>query len=217
MRGDGFVARLVGFVARRPLLSRMLFDRVFKIGRGPREPNCLVEEAVRSKKPGKALDVTIGQGRNAVFLASRGWDVTGFDVSQEGLYRARELALRSRVNIHVVTSTSEAFDYGLDSWDLLLLCYAWAPVSDPAFAAHLKQSLKSSGLVVFEHFLHDGPDAAPKAAGAPDPGELSRLFADFDILLYEEVTRVPDWEPPLRRSGPARLVRMIARKPGGDQ
>ena len=57
----------------------------------------------------------------------------------------------------------------------------------------------------------------PKQRAPPDPGELSRLFADFEILLYEEVTGVPDWEPPFRGSGPARLVRMIARKPGGDQ
>jgi SAM-dependent methyltransferase len=217
MRGNGFLARLVGFVARRPLLSRMLFNRVFKTDRAPQEHNRLVEGAVRSIEPGKALDVTIGQGRNAVFLALRGWDVTGFDVSQEGLSRAREVARRSRVNIHVVQSTSEEFDYGVDRWDLLLLCYAWAPVSNPAYAARLKQSLKNSGLVVFEHFLHDGPDSAPKAAGAPDPGELSSLFADFEILRYEEVTGVPDWEPPLRESVTARLVRMIARKPGGDQ
>lgn len=121
------------------------------------------------------------------------------------------------MNIHAVLSTSEAFDYGVDRWELLLLCYAWAPVSNPAFAARLKPCLKNGGLVVFEHFLHDGPDAAPKAAGAPDPGELSSLFADFEILRYEEVMGAPDWEPPLRGTAPARLVRMIARKPSGDQ
>ena len=213
MRGDRIVVRLAGFVARRPLLSRMLFNRVFATDRGPKEHNCLVEEAVRANNPGKALDVTVGQGRNASFLALRGWDVTGFDISQQGLNRARGVARRSGVNIHLVQSTSEAFDYGIDRWDLLLLCYAWAPVSDPAFAGRLKQSLKNGGLLVFEQFLHNGPGAAPKIAGAPDPGELSRLFGDFEILRYQEVTAVPDWEPPFGGSAPAQLVRMIARKP----
>jgi SAM-dependent methyltransferase len=217
MRGSGFMLRVVGFVARHPSLSRILFNRVFKTDKGPQEHNSLLAEAVRTIKPGKALDVTIGQGRNAVFLALRGWDVTGFDVSEEALSRAREAARRSGVSIHAVQSTSEAFDYGADRWDLLLLSYAWAPVSDPAFAARLKQSLRNGGLVVFEHVLHDGPDPAPKAAGAPDPGELPKLFAGFEILRYEEVKGVPDWEPPLGGGAPPRLARMIARKPGGNQ
>ena len=217
MRGSGFMLRVAGFVARHPSLSRILFNRVFKTDKGPQEHNSLLAEAVRTIKPGKALDVTMGQGRNAVFLALRGWDVTGFDVSEKALSRAGEAARRSGVSIHAVESTSEAFDYGADRWDLLVLCYAWAPVSDPAFAARLKQSLRNGGLVVFEHVLHDGPDPAPKAAGAPDPGELPKLFAGFEILRYEEVTGAPDWEPPLGGGEPPRLARMIARKPGGDQ
>jgi SAM-dependent methyltransferase len=216
MRSGSFVPRVVGFVARHPSFSRILFNRVFKTEKVPREHNSLLEEAVRTIRPGKALDVTVGQGRNAVFLALRGWDVTGFDVSEEALSRAGDAARRAGVSIHAVQSTSEAFDYGVDRWQLLLLSYAWAPVSDPAFAARLKQSLRNGGLVVFEHFLHDGPDTAPKAAGAPDPGELPKLFAGFEILCYEEVKGVPDWKEALGGALP-RLVRMIARKPAGDQ
>ena len=217
MRGGSFVPRVVGFVARHPSLSRILFNRVFKTDKAPREHNSLLEEAVRTVRPGKALDVTLGQGRNAVFLVLRGWDVTGFDVSEEALSRARETARRSGVSIHAVQSTSEAFDYGVDRWDLLLLSYAWVPVSDPAFAARLRQCLRNGGLVVLEHFLHDGPESAPKAAGTPDPGELPTLFAGFEILRYEEITAVPDWEPPFRGGALPRLARMIARKPAGGQ
>lgn len=217
MRGSGLMLWVVGFLARHPSLSRILFNCVFKTDKGPQEHNSLLEEAVRGIQPGKALDVTIGQGRNAVFLALRGWDVSGFDVSEEALARAGEAARRSGVSIHAVQSTSEEFDYGVDRWDLLLLSYAWAPVSDPAFAARLKQSLRNGGLVVFEHLLHDGPGPAPRAAGALGPGELPKLFAGFEILRYEEVTGTPDWEPPLGGSEPRRLVRMISRKPGGDQ
>jgi len=213
MRGGRFLARVVGFVARRPSLSRMLFNRVFKAGKGPRAHNSLLADAVQTIKPGKALDVTMGQGRNAVFLAQRGWDVTGFDVSEAALSRAGEAARRAGVSMHAVQSTSEAFDYGSDRWDLLLLSYAWAPVWDPAFAARLKRSLRSGGLVVFEHFLHDGPETAPRAAGAPDPGELAKVFAGFEILRCEEVSGVPDWQEASGGGELRRLARMIARKP----
>lgn len=147
------------------------------------------------------------------FLAREGWDVTGFDVSQEAVRRANDTARRSRLSIHAMHSTSEAFDYGTDRWDLLVLCYAWAPVSNPAFVVRLKQSLKLGGLFVFEHYLHDGPTAAPKAAGAPDSAELAKLFSNFAILRYEELADVPDWEPPFGASKAPRLVRMIAKKP----
>jgi 2-polyprenyl-3-methyl-5-hydroxy-6-metoxy-1,4-benzoquinol methylase len=147
MSSKGVVVWLVGFVARHPLLARILFNRVFKTEKGPREHNALLEDGVRTVQPGKALDVTMGQGRNAVFLALRGWEVCGFDVSEEALSRASEAARRSGVRICALQSTAEEFDYGGDGWDLLLLVYAWVPLSDPAFAARLKQSLRRGGLV----------------------------------------------------------------------
>ncbi len=47
--------------------------------------NALLVSAVTGRKPGRALDVGMGQGRNAVFLAVEGWNVTGFDISDVGL------------------------------------------------------------------------------------------------------------------------------------
>jgi len=202
----------VRFVARNPWLSRVVFNRAFKTSRVPQVHNSFLEEAVRGVEPGKALDVTMGNGRNAVFLSRQGWDVTGFDVSEEALARARDSAQQAQVDIHAVQSTSEGFDYGIDRWDLIVLAYAWAPVSDRAFAARLKSSLKRGGLVVFEHFLHAGPNPVPKEAGAPDPGELPKLFGGFEILRYDELTGVADWEPPVGGRMSRQLVRMVARK-----
>jgi SAM-dependent methyltransferase len=171
-----------------------------------------LEEAVQSTPAGRALDVAMGRGRNAIFLASRGWDVTGFDVSDKALSMAADEAARTGASVHAVRSTSQQFDYGEARWDLLVLCYAWAPISDPAYAARLQASLRPGGVVVFEHFLHVGPEAPPQSAGAPDPGQLPRLFANFEIVRYEEVTRMPEWLP-LGRREQRPVARMIARKP----
>jgi len=48
-----------------------------------RQPTAVLVSAVKERRPGKALDIGMGQGRNAVFLAQKGWDVTGFDPSGE--------------------------------------------------------------------------------------------------------------------------------------
>ena len=54
---------------------------------------------VEERKPGRALDVGMGEGRNAVFLALKGWDVTGFEISDEGVAIAQRNARAAGVNI----------------------------------------------------------------------------------------------------------------------
>jgi 2-polyprenyl-3-methyl-5-hydroxy-6-metoxy-1,4-benzoquinol methylase len=53
-------------------------------------PNKLLVEVASQLSPGKALDVAMGKGRNALFLATRGWQVTGFDLAESGLERAMD-------------------------------------------------------------------------------------------------------------------------------
>ena len=181
------------------------------------DPNALLVEAVRDLKPGRALDVAMGQGRNAIWLAEQGWDVTGFDISAEGIEAARIAAERKRVKIAAIQSSWQKFDFGRAQWDLIALSYAFVPVWDPVFYARLRDSLKRDGVVVFEHFLHHGPDAVERFAGKhtmarfagiPEPNELLRVFvADFRILRYEDALAVSEWFP-----HEAPLVRMVARR-----
>ncbi len=204
--------QIVRIGAKHPSLSRIIFNRFFRARTGHRNRTGFIEAAVRSVRPGKALDVTMGQGRNAVFLAQLGWEVTGFDIAEEALARAHGNAAQAGVQFSTIRSTSEGFDYGSERWDLLVLSYAWVPISDPAFIVRLKASLRKGGLVVFEHFLHDRPEATPREAGAPEPGELRRLFRDFEIRQYEEATAEPDWDAAASGRAPRPLVRMVAEK-----
>ena len=50
--------------------------------------NKFLAESVKGRKPGKALDIGMGQGRNSLFLAALGWQVTGFDISEVGVKQA---------------------------------------------------------------------------------------------------------------------------------
>ena len=63
-----------------------VWDGVYaKVSPGTFEPNAFLARMVAGRDPGSALDIGIGEGRNAFFLASRGWDVTGFDASAAGI------------------------------------------------------------------------------------------------------------------------------------
>jgi len=78
------------------------------------EPNALLVEVAGAMSPGRALDIGMGQGRNAVWLAEHGWDVTGLDVSSEGVRQAQAYPGR----LHAVHASAEDFAIGEGQWDL---------------------------------------------------------------------------------------------------
>ncbi len=171
------------------------------------EPSALLIAATDMLEPGKALDAGMGQGRNAVFLAQQGWDVTGFDISQNALDASRMNAEKSGVHIKTVKSSHDEFDFGNEKWDLIVLIFAWAPVSDPGFVAKLHASLRRGGRIVFEHFIDDSERPSLSPIRALPPRRLRTFFGDFLIERYEEKEGMGDY------GGPgSHLVRMIARK-----
>jgi ubiquinone/menaquinone biosynthesis C-methylase UbiE len=70
------------------------------------KPNAFLVECVRNRRPGKALDVGMGSGRNSLYLASHGWDVTGFDIADVAVAQARHRAKKLGV-VYLHTSPFE--------------------------------------------------------------------------------------------------------------
>jgi 2-polyprenyl-3-methyl-5-hydroxy-6-metoxy-1,4-benzoquinol methylase len=172
------------------------------------KPNGLLMSAVEGRKPGRALDVGMGQGRNSVFLAIRGWDVTGFDVSDQGLDVARKNAAAAGVRINAVQKSNSSFDYGASQWDLVVITYEPFSVTDQTYARRVWNSLRSGGLLVVESFASDKKAAHRKPVDI-DPSELLRavLAFSFRIVRFEDVEAVSDWS--LEKT---RIVRLIAQK-----
>jgi 2-polyprenyl-3-methyl-5-hydroxy-6-metoxy-1,4-benzoquinol methylase len=170
-------------------------------------PSVFMMEATKGLKPGRALDVGAGQGRNAVWLARQGWDVTGIDVSGVGLAAAAANAREAGTSIKTVKTTYQDFDFGTEQWDLIVMILSWAPMSDPAFVARLKASPRPGGVIVFEHVLETGKQSFPSIVHGLPPNALLTYFKDFHLQKYEEGVWPGDWGGP-----PAELVRMIARR-----
>jgi 2-polyprenyl-3-methyl-5-hydroxy-6-metoxy-1,4-benzoquinol methylase len=205
------VASILQLISQHPERAETYFDWVFSrpVTGNPEKdgfsmaPSAFLVMTVKGMKAGAALDVGVGQGRNAVYLAREGWDVTGMDFSQVALDAARANAAKSGVSIRTEKSAYEEFDFGVNKWDLIVMLFAWAPVSDPTFVAKVKTSLRPCGAVLFEHFCQP----MPAMIRALQPGELKTFFAGFDIESYEETQDIGDWGGP-----DSRLVRMLARK-----
>jgi SAM-dependent methyltransferase len=80
--------------------------------------NKFLAETIKGRKPGKALDIGMGEGRNALFLATQGWEVTGFDISDVGVQLARETAQKRGLKLETLVDDVDRFDYGRQRWDL---------------------------------------------------------------------------------------------------
>lgn len=165
----------------------------------PTAPNKLLMEAVAGRKPGKALDVGMGQGRNSVFLARQGWDVTGFDTSKVGLEQARQAAAASNVSIRALHASDEEFDFGVEQWDLIAILY---PIEKRS-VFRVRQALKPGGIVVVECTHKEGANAPFEY----DTNELLRIFEGFRIVHYEDRMGQHEWA---RKT--LRMVRLIAQK-----
>jgi 2-polyprenyl-3-methyl-5-hydroxy-6-metoxy-1,4-benzoquinol methylase len=170
-------------------------------------PSVFMIESTEGLEPGTALDVGAGQGRNAVWIAQRGWDVTAIDISGVGLAAATANAEKAGTSITTVKTTYQDFDFGTERWDLIVMILSWAPVSDTTFVARLHASLCPGGVVVFEHVLETEKQSFPAYVHGLAPNTLLSHFKDFHIQKYEEGIWPGDWGGP-----PAELVRMIARK-----
>jgi len=192
----------------RPDGWRIMFNNIYSSSTPGfvTQPNALLISTAEDRKPGRALDIGMGQGRNSVFLALKGWDVTGFDISDEGLAVAHKNAERAGVKLNAIRETDEAFDYGSDQWDMIVFMYEPFPVTSAAYVERLRKSMKSGGLIVIESFGEEAtaPNRPPTAI---DPGQLLAAFKDFRLLHFEDTMAVPDWGQRKRR-----VVRMVAEK-----
>ncbi len=212
-RRFGIIRRIVSEHPERGV--ELTYDRIFSkpLTGDPEKdgftstPSVFMVESTKDLEPGTALDVGAGQGRNAVWLARQGWDVTAIDVSGAGLAAATANAEKAGVRISTVKTTYEDFDFGTERWDLVVMILSWAPVEDPAFVARLNASLRPGGRIVFEHVLETEKQTFPKVVHGLPPNDLLKHFSNFRIQKYEEGVWLGDWGGP-----PAELVRMIAAK-----
>lgn len=179
------------------------WNEAFHKGRGfSREPNRLLVASITSMPPGVALDLAMGQGRNALYLAARGWEVFGIDSSYEGVRIAREQAAKRNLSLECVTADIDEWDFGENRYDLITMIY----VGDHArWIEKVKTALRPSGMFVLEGWAK----LAPTSPDGFSEGQLRSLFDGYQIVKDEIIVDVPDWA-----HDTGTLARFVARKPG---
>jgi predicted TPR repeat methyltransferase len=165
------------------------------------DANQFLVQVARELKPGLALDIGMGVGRNALYLARQGWTVTGVDVSDVAVQKAREQAEAEKLKLTTVREDMFKVDYGRDRYDLVVFTYMGG--ERDGMTAKITQALKPGGLLVIEHFVKQ-----PTTALGYEPGALPKLYPDLEVLRYVEEDSNPDYN----REVKGRVVRFLARK-----
>ena len=170
-------------------------------------PNAFLVEVTRGRTPGTALDVGMGQGRNAIYLAQQGWTVTGFDPADKAVAQAKATAAKLGVKLDAVVKSDEEFDFGENRWDLIVLSYVGAR----EFVDRVVRGLAPGGIVVIEGFHRDVTKKNPVGGAVVyDTNELPTLFSRLRVLRYEDVEAKNDFGQDMNRA-----VRLLAQKEPG--
>jgi SAM-dependent methyltransferase len=168
--------------------------------------NKFLAEMIKGRLPGKALDIGMGEGRNALFLATQGWEVTGFDISDVGVTLAQEAAQKRGVKLEALVEDADRFDYGRQRWDLVVGMYMHAVITRNA--EKIMDSLKPGGIIVVEGFHRDlNRQSVQGGYIGYQSNELLKACDRLRVLYYEDTVAAADWE----RSGQeVPIVRFLA-------
>lgn len=151
-----------------------------------KEPSPLLRTAIKNLKPGRAVDIACGVGRHAIFLAESGWDVTAVDSSRVGIEILQRRARAAGVAVEARVADLEAGDFHIGPGAYDLMCVFYYLQRD--LFSPIRAGVKPGGTVVAAIHLNDGKEDAKPANPAflLEPGELKRLFADWEITYYRE-------------------------------
>lgn len=134
----------------------------------------------------KVLDVGVGEGRHAVFLAQKGYDVLGIDISSVALKKTKQLAREYKVRVDTILGSFKSYKFQEGQFDAIINFY----FVDEGINNKLQKYLKPGGILVYEAFttnqLKKPGFEKYNDAHMLKPGELLKLFPNMQILKYEE-------------------------------
>lgn len=182
------------------------------------EPNNWFVEKLKILKPGKLLLPAEGEGRNAVWASSQGWQVTAFDQSPEAKTKALKLAneKEATLGINYLVKDLRCFRAEENSFDAIALIYVHMPTEfRHKVHTELVKMLRPGGCLIFEAF---SKEQITNTSGGPknldllyDADEIKQEFQILKLLEFYNI-RIHLEEGELHH-GIANVIRFFGRKP----
>ncbi|MBP1163430.1 2-polyprenyl-3-methyl-5-hydroxy-6-metoxy-1,4-benzoquinol methylase [Chryseobacterium sp. PvR013] len=184
------------------------------------EPNNYLREQLTRLTPGKILFPAEGEGRNAVFAATQGWQVSAFDISANGRNKALQLAEQQKTRIDYQVGELSTLNYQKEQFDAIALIYAHFPGNIKSSIHHmLNQYLRKGGFIIFEAFSKSHLEYIAKNEKVGGPKDIESLFSieeikadfpDYDIIELAE-TEI-ELNEGLFHNGTGSVIRFVGQK-----
>lgn len=182
-----------------------------------KEPNVFLNEFQKKLNlSGNALAIAEGEGRNAVFLAEEGMNVTTWDFAESGLKKTRKLAKERRVKVSTRHIDLNDADWSQDTWDEIICIFGhFSEEIKQKTLQGVKKSIKPGGYYLTEVY---SPYQIPYNSGGPKnkdflycPEDFLNTFSDWRIVHFfmGEVIR----HEGKGHTGLAHVIQFVAQKP----
>jgi hypothetical protein len=192
-------------------------DPAFAYGEAP---NAFLKEQLIHLPVGNILFPAEGEGRNAVFAAQKGWQVSAFDISLEGRKKAMLLAEKNKVNLVYQVGELDTLGFKKDAFDAIALIYAHFPATIKSqLHKALDSYLKIDGTILFEAFSknHIAYQKVNEKVGGPKDieslfsiEEIKADFPNYEVITLEE--KEIELQEGLYHNGLGSVIRFVGRK-----
>ena len=171
------------------------YDKIYsenKVTFGAGKPEKIVQDILRYRTSGSVLELGAGEGRNSLFLSSNGFDVTAQDISEVGVHKIIKQAADRNLKIHTEIGDARTLNLNL-SFDIFVCTFMLHHLlrnNALKLIGQMQKHTNSKGLNAITVFTKNGDfyKKNPQTENFyPDINELKELYADWEILEYEEV------------------------------
>ena len=171
------------------------YDKIYsenKVTFGAGKPEKIVQDILRYRTSGSVLELGAGEGRNSLFLSSNGFDVTAQDISEVGVHKIIKQAADRNLKIHTEIGDARTLNLNL-SFDIFVCTFMLHHLlrnNALKLIGQMQKHTNSKGLNAITVFTKNGDfyKKNPQTNNFyPDTNELKELYADWEILEYEEV------------------------------
>ena len=179
-------------------------------------PNAYLQSRQADLRPGNALAVADGEGRNGVWLAEQGLQVHAFDFSEHAIAKARKLADKRGASLTLSCAAWQDFDWQENSYDNVVAIFVqFAPPQERAeLFARMDRALKPGGTLIIQGYSHEqlqyntgGPG---KLEHLYDEALLRQAFSNYEVLDLRTYTQ--EIAEGTAHKGQSGLIGLSARK-----
>lgn len=180
------------------------------------EPNKFMKSKIQAFKPhSKILCLAEGEGRNAVFLAEQGHDVTAIDYSEEGLNKLRQLSVSKNVKIQTICADLNNYKIEENKWDAIICIFGHFPeLLRKSVFGQIYNGLNQGGVFLMEAYHKDqlnyktgGPQISELLYSIE---ELQNDFSEFKTISIK--TEIKEIEEGKYHKGTSAVVQVLRHK-----